>query len=459
MALINPSNLYSGGTAVLDSTPYLRMALQQRARKQAMEDAMYQHYSELPNKINTAGVRYQDLDNEYGGINQDLNKARDYWIQNKAAIMKGGVEQQNYNKMLQGVSQAADQSKQAAKMQLQIGQSFFSGKHKPRGKDLEISNAIDQPIQSPHHYKNADIRQPYEITDFSVGAPNYDSNKQKQYDAAVIGKIKPQKLLHQEEDPVTLKVRNTYGYQPEHIAQAAQNAAQIVDDDQTLYNHFEGLMDNPEYIKTASEALSKIKGQPVIVQTPQELAAGLKAAELSAATEKADETNLAAINAFKADQQAKRLAAALKKQREAEAGKNARTKALVEGVQVTDVLGKAELNAKPTDVPLDLALKGVTTLIPVDAMDEREQTDIFGKADKYGERPIKPIVIDGKNYIAKTGEGKYKAAPTEGGDLSTIDPDAVITSTWLREKDLKKSIQSGKVKEPSKVKGTNQRLY
>ena len=61
MALINPSNLYSEGQVNLDSTPYLRMQQQQQAKKQAREDALYKYFSELPTKINSAGMRVQDI--------------------------------------------------------------------------------------------------------------------------------------------------------------------------------------------------------------------------------------------------------------------------------------------------------------------------------------------------------------------------------------------------------------
>ncbi len=79
MALINPSNLYSEGQVNLDSTPYLRMQQQQQAKQQAREDALYKYFSELPNKLNAAGMRVQDIDGAAGGFNKKLQNVRSFW--------------------------------------------------------------------------------------------------------------------------------------------------------------------------------------------------------------------------------------------------------------------------------------------------------------------------------------------------------------------------------------------
>ena len=61
MALINPNNLYSAGNVVLDSNPYMRVALQARERKAAREEAVDKYYQNLPNTLNDKGLRDQEV--------------------------------------------------------------------------------------------------------------------------------------------------------------------------------------------------------------------------------------------------------------------------------------------------------------------------------------------------------------------------------------------------------------
>ena len=81
LQLRNPGGLYQG-EAPLNPLPYVNIALQQRARRQAREDAIDKYYRELPNTINDKGVR----DQEIPLINEYRNKIFEYGLKNKEAL-------------------------------------------------------------------------------------------------------------------------------------------------------------------------------------------------------------------------------------------------------------------------------------------------------------------------------------------------------------------------------------
>lgn len=281
MALINPSNLYSEGQVNLDSTPYIRMYQQQQAKKQAREDALYKYYSELPNKINSAGMRVQDIDGTQGGFNKKIGAIRSFWDANKKDILRGGKAAQVYQGLIQDANQYADQSKKTGQFQLKFGQDFFQGKHKPRQRDLEIIASIDKPIDDVSHYKDSDIKMPYTYNDFSIAAPDFDANRQIAFDKSILGKAEPQILQGEQPryDANTYEVIYNKKYRPEDIYAAAQKAAGDLQGNLSAMNFYEDALGDEDQVRKASEALSKLTGTQVIAETPEQMAAGLKAAQ------------------------------------------------------------------------------------------------------------------------------------------------------------------------------------
>jgi len=273
MALINPSNLYSEGQVNLDSTPYLRMQQQQQAKQQAREDALYKYFSELPNKINAAGMRVQDIDGAAGGFNKKLQDVRSFWDTNKQNIIRGGRAQQAYQQLIQDATQYADQSKKTAQFQLKFGQDYFKGKHKPRERDLEVIAAIDRPIDDDGHYKDKDIKMPYGYNDFSIAAPDFDANRQKQFSSSVFGNIKP---VYDESkariDNVTGEVFIPKKYDDKDVLTIAENAAANVMSDRSAMNHYEDLLSDKQFIESANEAYQKAYKTNDIVDTPEKAA-------------------------------------------------------------------------------------------------------------------------------------------------------------------------------------------
>jgi len=301
MALINPSNLYSEGQVNLDSTPYLRMQQQQQAKQQAREDALYKYYSELPNKLNAAGMRVQDIDGAAGGFNKKLQDVRSFWDTNKQNIIRGGRAQQAYQQLIQDATQYADQSKKTAQFQLKFGQDYFKGKHKPRERDLEVIAAIDRPIDDDGHYKDKDIKMPYSYNDFSIAAPDFDANKQAAFDKELLGKTEPQILPNETPrfDPNTYEVIYNKKYRPEDIYAIAQKAAGDIKGNLSAMNFYEDALADKDQVKTASKALSKMAGVEVIAETPEQMAAGLKAAQLMNFSKEERKKDVAAVNEYK----------------------------------------------------------------------------------------------------------------------------------------------------------------
>jgi len=148
--LVNPRNLYSGGQGLFDSSPY-RAAYERNQRlKAAKEEALNKYFTELPNKINSAGVR----DAERPVIDRKLLDIKKFGIENKDAIAKGGAARFNYEKEIQGLSNLIDESKQLGKSDLQFGKAYWNKDMAHVFDDpefMEKKRRNDLPIGDPEH--------------------------------------------------------------------------------------------------------------------------------------------------------------------------------------------------------------------------------------------------------------------------------------------------------------------
>jgi len=318
MALINPSNLYSEGQVKLDSTPYLRMQQQQQAKKQAREDALYKYFSELPDKINAAGMRSQDIDGAYGGFNKKVDTIRKFWDVNKQDILKGGKAAQDYDYLIRDAKQYADFSKSEGKKDLDMGKPYFEGKHTYDDDDVNIFSKRQRPIDDPQFYKDPDIKLPYQYTDLSVATPDFDANRQMAFDKAILGKAEPQILPTEKPkyDTNTYEVIYNKKYRPEDIYAAAERAAGNLKGDRSARKFFKKALDDIDQVKIASEALSKLSGTTVIAETPEQMAAGLKAAQLMNFSKEDRRKDVAAVNKWKQEQQQRSFDNQMKKLRQ-----------------------------------------------------------------------------------------------------------------------------------------------
>lgn len=250
MALQNPSNLYTGGAVVLQDTPSAPFYSQLAARRQAKDEALNQYFSQLPNKINTAGVRVQDLDGEAGGINKDIQAWRENWLKNKEAIKKGGMPQQEHMAKMQDISRKIEMSKQAAKRELELGKLKFEGKFDPDEDDLQILDRMGSSIYDPKHYKDDGVT-PFDWGDLSPNVPAFE--EKKFVDAAIAG-MKPSKQYGTPGDyddktgmrrvPFELK------FNKEEINKIAETGARYFDQNRSARKYANKVLrefDSPEY--------------------------------------------------------------------------------------------------------------------------------------------------------------------------------------------------------------------
>lgn len=126
MALHNPAGLYTGGKVNLNPLPYVNIALQARAKKEAREQAIDQYYRKLPDTLNDKGVR----DQEVPIINDYKQKIFDYGQQNREALrnpkMDNGAAAHGLDKLFREVQSVIRQSQNAAKTDLELGKLWFN---------------------------------------------------------------------------------------------------------------------------------------------------------------------------------------------------------------------------------------------------------------------------------------------------------------------------------------------
>jgi len=180
MAVSIPREIYTLGAVQFNTQPLAQLQGQLLAKKAAKEEALNKYFTDLQGKINTAGVRTQDLQSQYGGINQDIEKWKQDWLANKDAISKGGMAQQEHLSKYQEILRKIDQSKGRAKTELELGKMKVEGKYDPDDDDLHVQQNISYSIYDPRSYKQDGVTE-YGIGDLSPAIPDFDATKQNQF--------------------------------------------------------------------------------------------------------------------------------------------------------------------------------------------------------------------------------------------------------------------------------------
>lgn len=277
MALNIPPSLYTGGAVVVEQ-PNPNLYANLLAKKKAKDEALNQYFTELGDKINTAGVRLQDVQGEHGGIATDIDKWRSNWLMNKDAIKRGGVAQQQhmaeYNQLLRKI----EQSKQRAKTELEIGKAKFEGKYDPDEDDLHVLSNIGKSIYDPKSYKQDGVSE-YSWADLSPSVPDFDAKKQNELWTTASRGIKPGRVF----DEANMRLDKTTGkafvpykevYSPDQIKKISDDAADIVAGDKSARKYYNKIIENPqsEQWKKLDTAYKKVYGNATIVDTPQKAA-------------------------------------------------------------------------------------------------------------------------------------------------------------------------------------------
>ena len=171
MAIHIPSNLYSGGNVTLDNTPYLRIAMQSRMRKEARDQALNQYYQKMPDTVNDKGTR----DQEIPVINQMKDEMQQFGMKNRAALINpkidGGAAQLGMQQRFRNVGAIVRKSQSAGMVDHQAGQMYFN----PKNQDLLNSDYFIQ----AHEKHNLPVTDPnfkqLDLADITANRP-FDDN-------------------------------------------------------------------------------------------------------------------------------------------------------------------------------------------------------------------------------------------------------------------------------------------
>lgn len=120
------SNPYAGGAIVADFTPYLNLALQQRAKEEAKAAAGQKVYEDMMKDPNPNGIRQQDTKGFYDRTTQ----WRNFGIQNKELIKDpvkdGGKALSDFRRMTTEIAGYINQSKDAKDRDKQFAPIFVN---------------------------------------------------------------------------------------------------------------------------------------------------------------------------------------------------------------------------------------------------------------------------------------------------------------------------------------------
>jgi hypothetical protein len=118
------SNPYAGGAIVADFTPYLNLALQQKAKEEAKAAAAQKVYDDMMKDPNPNGIRQQDTKGFYDRTTQ----WRNFGIQNKELIKDptkdGGKALSDFRRMTTEIAGYINQSKDAKERDKQFASIF-----------------------------------------------------------------------------------------------------------------------------------------------------------------------------------------------------------------------------------------------------------------------------------------------------------------------------------------------
>lgn len=441
MAIVNPSTLYSGGNVRLDSTPYLRLALQERARNEARGQAIDQYYQKLPETINDKGVRDQEVP-----IIGDLkNQMVQTYIENRDALRKGDpTAQMKMNQLFRKSQSIARESQNASKIDMALGTMALNKDNQPILNNegfIQRHSLHNLPVTDPN-YKPIDISEEMANRPFNPQSYAKDLQSNIKYSQGI-----PTITPHPTDKNLEVVTTN-----PVLDDQTKQNlyagAAYKLHNDISFKNALQKNYSTPEQIAPLNEISKKVFGHEIT--KPEDIAAAYSASLLPSQTTRASVK--ASVDAK--NEEWDRRNAIQFKQRQDLAAFNSR---LIQGRKSAEGTPEGTIGF-PTDEinkqygeDLTLQKNGVKenkrivrvgnvpstileTINPIDINKQKYGVDAFdgkdadGKAFKYYE--VAPDGLVGKNgkigrndaqalYIDKFGNTKVKVAHGNKGLITT----------------------------------------
>lgn len=298
--LINPSSLYSGGNVRLDASPYLRLALQERQRKEARQFAIDQYYQRLPETINDKGVRNQEVP-IIAGIKNEMMET---WMKNRDGLRRGDPASQMAMQQLFRKAQAITrESQNASKIDMQAATMALNKDNQGilNNDDFVQQHALHNlPVTDPN-YKALDLTQAMANRPFN--ADNYLKDVKNTFKYGFkIGDATPHPT-----DP-TLEVVNMIPDLDDQTKQGIYSySASKLHNDRNFEKMLKKDFSNPESLAKLNEVSKSIFGHEI--QADEDIAAAYTASLLpTTATKPNVRANIANQRAWQEEQMKKRQA-------------------------------------------------------------------------------------------------------------------------------------------------------
>lgn len=272
-----PAQPYSEFQGIFDFMPYIKAI---EAKKKAQDEALTKYYKGLDLKVNTAGVRSQDLidpKDPTRGIQADIDKAKEYAINNRVAIAKGGPEKIEYDRMIKQIELMADRSRNTGALEKDMGKAYFEGTYRPKSRDLNVLNKLGLSIYDTNHYQEDGITQ-YGWQNTSKYIPALNANERATFQKSLIG---PATLVS---DYTKSKKFKDYTivpkfYTKESLKSAADGAMTFIEPGSSdpykikLENYYDDLKDNAQFLAEVTPLFKQYYGQDREILTSQDAAA------------------------------------------------------------------------------------------------------------------------------------------------------------------------------------------
>jgi hypothetical protein len=253
MPLRNSPDIYSGGNVVFDSTPSTNLYAQLMAKKQAKDEAIDEYYKKLPNTLNGAGMR----DNDREGFDEGLAKAQQYWMQNRDKIRKGNTpEAFNYEQIFRELGTGVQNSKNAAKTDLELGKMRFNKENGYIFEDpdfMETQRQHTLPVWDKSH-------KAIDLGTVTLPTAPFDQEQQDKLWASVTKGVTPGKKYDygkQYKNPQTGQVIVPFAktFDPEQVEKIADQASGLIKDNKSAKAYYTKMLNNPE--RAAIDELQK----------------------------------------------------------------------------------------------------------------------------------------------------------------------------------------------------------
>jgi len=448
MALHNPAGIYQG-EAPLNPLPYVNIALQQRAKKQAREQAIDQYYQKLPDTINDKGIR----DVEIPIINEYKNKIFEFGLKNKEALrnpkLDNGAAQFTLQKMMREAHGVARESQNAAKTDLELGKLWFSKENQWALANDDFIKQHDQhnlPVTDPN-YKKMDLANVMAQRPFNQDAFVKQLKTQFPYSEKITRTTDPDNPLY---DIVTTKPT----LDPKTKMGIYDFAADKLHNDYTFANKIKKDLAGTGQLPRLQEISQEVFGKPI--ESDEDLAAAYTVSQMySPPTKEKSQTDVGAV----IDKRRKEgMEDWLRKNKITFGQSMAKIAANKAAGQVPEDLGYLSDNVSDeVGRDVNITFEGKTVpkrVVYVDEVDP-ERLDIITGRDlskkKFG---VKPIAFKGgkMGYYVDQNTGDW-----EGADGQKISREAVKDRYIQSKAGTKFKAQSGtKASENTvpKVKGT-----